>query len=60
MDTPDPKDNKCIIHIHSLRIVRARVQLINVEKPEWYSIMGKKCKTSEPSLWGVYDGKRPI
>ena len=60
MDTPDPKDEKYIIHIHSLRIVRARVQLISVEKSEWYSIKGKKCKTLEPFLLGAYDEKRPI
>ena len=44
MDTPDPKDDKCIIHISSLRIVRAIVKLINVEKQEWYSIMGKNVR----------------
>ena len=38
---------------------RARVQLINTEKSEWYRIMGES-KTAGPSLWGAVEGNRPI
>lgn len=42
LDTPDPEDKMPRIQIPSLRPVRARVQLINTEKSEWYCIMGKE------------------
>ena len=40
LDTPDPKDKMPTIQLQSLRPLRARVQLINTRKSEWYYIMG--------------------
>ena len=42
LDAPDPKDEMSTIQIQSLRTLKARVQLLNSEKSEWYSVMGKE------------------
>lgn len=39
LGTSDPKDEMLTIQIQSLRQLRVRVQLINIEKFEWYGII---------------------
>lgn len=41
LDTPDPKDERPTVHTQTLSPLRARVQLINEKKSEWYGVMGK-------------------
>lgn len=47
LDQPDSQDE---IHIQSLRLLRARVQLMNTEKSEWCCIVGRVRHQDLP-LW---------
>lgn len=59
LDLSDPKDKMSTIHIQSLRPLRARVQLINIEKSEWSSIMGERIRHQDLPFWESYEGTGP-